>query len=63
MTFRCEKCARTSMHGEPSNRIVVETKEHEHPFRKDANRDGSPDKGGRGAQIAKEMTVCSQCLP
>lgn len=63
MTFRCEKCERTSLHGEAAHRIVTETRQHEHPYRVKANRNGSDDKGGVGQQIVKEMTVCGQCIP
>lgn len=46
--FRCRRCNRVSQPKEPSNLVVVATREHVFPFRKDANlvRQGPVDKKG-----------------
>lgn len=61
MSYQCEKCKSTPPSGTPSVRVVVETREVEHPFRPRANRDGNDDMGGRGTQIVREMVVCPDC--
>jgi hypothetical protein len=46
--FKCQKCNKVSRPKEPSRLLVVETREHIFPFRKDANlvRQGPVDKKG-----------------
>lgn len=63
MSYRCEKCNKTVPHGVPAHRVTTKTEPFEHPFRKDANRDGSNDEGGHGTRIVREMTVCGGCVP
>lgn len=69
MTYRCEVCKEPSQHGERANKVVTDTRQHQHPFRKDAFevRVGSwyesrDDKGGTGTQIVKEVVMCEACL-
>ena len=61
MTFRCRKCGEVSEPKEPAHVIVVATREHQHPFRDGAMRDGNNDPGGMGKQITKELIVCEEC--
>lgn len=61
MSYQCQKCKATAPKGTPSVRVVVERRMHEHPFRKEVNRDGSNDPGGKGSQIVREMVVCPDC--
>ena len=61
MSYQCQLCKATPPHGTPSVRVVTQTREVEHPYRSRVNRDGSDDKGGRGAQIVREAVVCPEC--
>lgn len=61
MSYECQKCKATQAAGTPSVRVVLETREVQHPHRARANRDGSDDKGGRGSQIVREAVVCPDC--
>ena len=58
MTFRCADCNRVSQHHVPAKRVVTQTRAIQHPYRKDANRNGSEDPGGTGTAIVSEKLVC-----
>lgn len=62
MSYQCQKCGDIPPSGTPSVRVVVETREHQHPFRAKANRDDSSDPGGKGSQIVRELVVCPACV-
>lgn len=61
MSYKCESCQQVMPRGTPARCVVAETREHEHPRRAKANRDGSDDPGGKGTQIVKERIVCPRC--
>lgn len=59
MTFKCGICQEVSKPGESAVRLVVKMKEHEHSFRKNANKKhGTDDRGGKGLQIVREVLTC-----
>ena len=62
MTFRCDSCNKVSEPGDSAHRVVTEYRNHQHPYRPSANRDGSDDLGGNGQQVVKEKLICSDCL-
>jgi len=68
--FVCDVCGSVALPGTPSHRIVVETREVDHPPRPDAHRRPRPpggkikwldDPGGRGSQIVRELRACEPC--
>lgn len=66
--YRCENCDNVSEPGDRLNKVVVRTREHQHPFRAGAHRftrEGKEvimdDPGGVGSQIVQEMGVCEPC--
>lgn len=61
MSYICEACNKVVPKGQPAHREVLETRHHDHPYRKEAHRDGSSDPGGSGLQIVRERTVCGGC--
>lgn len=68
--FICDRCKNPAPPNTRCNRIVVDVKDMEHPFRSRANRikkeDGKweavPDQGGIGKQIVREIKVCQKCI-
>lgn len=48
--FKCEKCKKTSQPGEPSRRMVVETRQKSYPTG-----------GAIGWEIVRELVVCDPC--
>jgi hypothetical protein len=67
--FICEQCGAVSQRGEKSVTVVIERVKHIFPSRADANRfhragkiEITPDFGGTGFQIAKEIRVHERCV-
>lgn len=52
--FKCQKCEKSD---HKPHRVVVERKEVDH-----LKGAGTGPRGGRGTQIAREVTVCAECL-
>ena len=64
--YRCQNCGQVQPPREKENKIVVKQRMVNHPERKKQIAEGKYivlDKGGRGSQIMKEITVCDKCLP
>lgn len=68
--FNCEVCGRTTKHGEKCNLIVADQKMVQHPWRSGVNKirnpetdkiEYTPDPGGKGYQIVKEIRACGDC--
>lgn len=57
--FNCQRCGQTSAPGEPEQRVVAQTRAVDYPPRYDGNK--LIDKGGRGLQIVREMSLCRRC--
>ena len=62
-------CLRIVPSRTPQHRVVVETRLSTYPVRRDANRflrDGRlklrDDPGGRGREIAREVSACPECF-
>lgn len=69
MSFICNRCNKATPNGAKVHRIVTEKREVTYPYRNDANRykDAhgwvwTDDKGGKGYETAKELSVCGACL-
>ena len=70
--FVCQICGKQQRAGVSCSRIVVETRDFNHPFRAEVGphrvfdfvkrkwRDGD-DRGGIGKQIVKELNACPEC--
>lgn len=57
---KCDRCGKSV---ERANRVVVETRAHQHPEREyHIKKEKFYDKGGPGTQIVREENVCSGCL-
>jgi hypothetical protein len=65
MSFKCEKCSKVAPKGVSPVMEVVETRSATYPVRyKDPEHPRQSeviDKGGKGAEIAKEIKVCPEC--
>jgi hypothetical protein len=67
--YNCENCNKTIGPNLRMNKVVVQYRKWQHPFRsgvcKVKREDGKvewlPDQGGTGLQIAKELCVCDSC--
>lgn len=66
--YRCGKCGLLSKEGEKRVTVVIQTRDHIFPFRRDVNvfrRNGSwvtrDDYGGVGKQIVREIGVHPSC--
>jgi len=75
--YRCQVCGRVAGPHVPSVRLVVETRAAVHRFRKNVHKvvkigpdgrrkkvkkkDWLDDPGGKGREIAKEVTACPDC--
>ena len=66
--FPCGICHRTTEPGEKAFRVVTKTRpvtypyiEDAHRFRQDGKKEIRDDPGGRGVEIAKEVTACGSC--
>lgn len=67
MCFRCDYCNKVTKLHEKQTRVVIQTREHVHPYRKNANPharfiEGKDDPGGKGSQIVKEVVICEACV-
>jgi len=68
--FICQSCGNATAPNTRCNKIVIQEKVVIHPFRARANRirftDGrwedTPDMGGKGSQIVREISVCVNCI-
>lgn len=60
--YVCQSCNTPSKPDVSSYRVVTATRDRVYPFRSEANKDGSDDRGGRGKEIVKEITVCPECF-
>lgn len=65
MSFRCQHTGRVMPPGTPSVKVVVAVRPVEHPTRDKADkrrvnrkRRVIQDRGGKGTQVAQELTVC-----
>jgi hypothetical protein len=68
--FRCDVCDSVSPPNTPPQRITIETRDFEHPYRAKAHwhppKGGQKgkyvdDPGGTGNQIVRELEVCAEC--
>lgn len=69
--YRCQKCGKVSGANKRANFVTTLKKKFKHPERPYGNfvkgDDGkwfmTPDRGGVGYQIVKEIRVCEKCKP
>lgn len=71
--FRCQLCQQVVSAGTPSQRLVVQTRSKQYPFRPQSHRvirlseSGKrkevwvDDPGGKGQEIVQELLVCPSC--
>ena len=68
--FRCEFSGKMSQPGERCNKVVAKRRKVEYSFRSKINKrkneegrtEWTPDKGGTGYEIVKEISVRDECL-
>lgn len=57
--FKCQKCGEVSKPRENSNKLVVEKRPQTYEIR---DNHGNVERETEGWEIAKELTVCNNCI-